>query len=144
MLFEFAPRNAELGKLSPKWKESVRFALSVEEVGLFVNQLPDNPVKIARGLPEDIDKVFSAVPGDLGSVRFEIDLVKDGVGGQEPSAPMVVTAQAGEVEVIRAILSSSISHLLGWNTLMEIELAQRVNAGMMAGKWNNPMGDDVK
>ena len=57
---------------------------------------------------------------------------------------MVVTAQAGEVEVIRAILSSSISHLLGWNTLMEIELAQRVNAGMMAGKWNNPMGDDVK
>ena len=62
----------------------MRFALSVEEVGLFVNQLPDNPVKIARGLPEDIDKVFSAVPGDLGSVRFEIDLVKDGVGGQEP------------------------------------------------------------
>ena len=100
------------------WDQQIQMALSVEEVGLIVNQLPAHPVELSRsgsqgeggtaegtmtGVP---DKVLTISPGEGAMVTFALDYVLDGVGGQisqldtnSVNAPMEVIAQAGEFEV---------------------------------------------
>ncbi len=84
------------------WNQAVRFGLSAEEVGLFINQLPQYPIELSRtpgkfghqdmeasgdhaggGSGESIDKVLKIEPGESGTVKFTMDFIKDGVGGQE-------------------------------------------------------------
>lgn len=96
MLFEFTPRGAD-GRYA--WTERVRFALSPEEMGLLVNQLPHYKVEFSRVqsvrgegddpygtaiTPDAPEKVLTVEPGELGAINFTIDYVKDGVGGQLP------------------------------------------------------------
>jgi hypothetical protein len=89
MLLEFIPRGPD-GKYI--WTDSIRFGLSVEELGLLVNQLPHYKVEFCRvqqasslqqGVMEP-DKVLTVEPGELGAVNFTIDYILDGVGGQAP------------------------------------------------------------
>mmetsp|Transcript_5647 Transcript_5647/g.8233 ORF Transcript_5647/g.8233 Transcript_5647/m.8233 type:complete len:274 (+) Transcript_5647:110-931(+) len=134
LLLEFTART---GTADINWKEQVRFALDSSEVGLMVSQLPHNPVEWARppaghnsfgladtpeggmntGMP---DKVLSIEPQEGARVKFTLDFKKDGVGGQDPLAPMEVTAEAGEFEVMRSIMQTSLPFLSGWQTLMEV------------------------
>mmetsp|Transcript_15499 Transcript_15499/g.18673 ORF Transcript_15499/g.18673 Transcript_15499/m.18673 type:complete len:272 (-) Transcript_15499:41-856(-) len=133
LLLEFTARTTT----DINWNDQVRFALDPSEVGLLVSQLPHNPVEWARrpagansfGLadtPEDgmntdmPDKVLSIEPQEGARVKFTLDFKKDGVGGQDPMAPMEVTAEAGEFEVMRSIMQSSLPFLSGWQTLMEV------------------------
>jgi hypothetical protein len=94
ILLEFAPRGAD-GKYV--WTDAVRFALSAEEVGLLVNQLPHYKVEFSRLPPTGGDeysggvvsndmpeKVLTVEPGELGAINFTLDYVRDGVGGQSP------------------------------------------------------------
>ena len=141
------------------WQEQLAVALSVEEVGLLVNQLPSFPVEIARDGPrpgtegtgnneygmqkqqgaeisDAPDKVLSFTPGEGATVTVKIDFVKDGVGGQlsaaEPNssrAPMSVLCHAGEFEVIRTLLQSSIPHLIGWDTMVTVGVNDSLQKG---------------
>jgi hypothetical protein len=84
--------------------------MSVEEVGLFVSQLPQSGIELSHSLhyggygsggEEDgggsggakiasgdmIEKVLTVEPGEASSVKFKIDYMKNGVGGQTPPGP---------------------------------------------------------
>jgi hypothetical protein len=96
MLLEFTPRGPD-GKYV--WTASIKFGLSVEELGLLVNQLPHYKVEFCRvqsspqqGISEP-DKVLTVEPGELGTVSFTIDYILNGVGGQAP--PMSEGSQKG-------------------------------------------------
>jgi len=147
MLLEFTPSNAE-GRY--QWNDQVRFGLSAEEVGLFCNQLPHHPIELSRSAmssppgegDEDHkiepitndrpDKVLKISPSDGASVTFCLDYVKDGIGGQSDSGPLEVVAQAGEFEVISAIMRSSLPVLVGWSPLVDIALKSSINEAMNA------------
>ena len=97
MLLEFTPRGSSGNYL---WSDTVRFALSCEEVGLLISQLPQYEVELSRAATnsQDIedtskfgaitndmpDKVLRITPGEGASVKFMLDFVRDGVGGQSP------------------------------------------------------------
>mmetsp|Transcript_23550 Transcript_23550/g.33032 ORF Transcript_23550/g.33032 Transcript_23550/m.33032 type:complete len:276 (-) Transcript_23550:104-931(-) len=134
LLLEFTGREGS----QIHWKDQVRFALDAAEVGLLVSQLPHHPVEWARqpgGAPSpygmaDVpdagantdmpDKVLSIQPEEGAKVKFTLDFVKDGVGGQDPKGPLEITAEAGEFEVMKSIMQSSLPFLSGWQTLMEV------------------------
>lgn len=69
-------------------------------MGLFINQLPRFSIELSRtpgkfgnhdvdsaehggGGGDSIDKVLKIEPGESGTVKFTMDFMKDGVGGQE-------------------------------------------------------------
>ena len=96
LLFEFTPRSAAGGY---SWGDQVRFALSAEEAGLFCSQLPQFDVEFSRAAAHSSDeesmsigvvtndmpeKVLKISPGEGATVRFLLDFVRDGVGGQNP------------------------------------------------------------
>ena len=124
-------------------------ALTVEEGGLLVNQLPMHEVEISRSgnsnqggrgggeyslapepeISDAPDKVLTVTPGDGATVTFTLDFVRDGVGGQlsplednSRHAPMEVVAQAGDFEVLKRLMEASIPQLLGWNNMMDIAI----------------------
>ena len=132
-----------------KWQEQLTMALTVEELGLLVNQLPMHEVEICRAgshqmqsrgvgggeyslapegeVSDAPDKVLTVTPGEGATVTFAIDFVRDGVGGQispleenSRHAPMEVVAQAGDFEVCKRLMEASIPQLLGWNSMMDI------------------------
>lgn len=97
LLLEFTPRSSS-GDYT--WGEQVRFALSAEEAGLFCSQLPQFEVEFSRAAANPLsevsnvivgvvtndmpDKVLKISPGEGATVRFLLDFVRDGVGGQNP------------------------------------------------------------
>jgi hypothetical protein len=134
----------------------LRFGLSPEEVGLILDQIPNHPVELARRVPpagenggvaygggsnDDMpDKVLRITPGPGGSVSFRIDYEKDGVGGQSPaygeehaSGPLEVTAQLGEVQVVREIIRTSIPALVGWTTMLEVAMRKSIEDARSTG-----------
>ena len=150
-----------------RWQEQITIALTVEEVGLLVNQLPSYEVEVCRDGPrpgsaveegtgnmeygmnrfsaaqisDAPDKVLTVTPGDGATVSFKIDFVRDGVGGQispvddnSHNAPLEVVAQAGEFEVVKRILESSVPYLLGWTTMMDIGVASMMRIGFNGGE----------
>eukprot|EP00566_Odontella_aurita_P022183 CAMPEP_0113590270 /NCGR_PEP_ID=MMETSP0015_2-20120614/36578_1 /TAXON_ID=2838 /ORGANISM="Odontella" /LENGTH=232 /DNA_ID=CAMNT_0000496437 /DNA_START=149 /DNA_END=844 /DNA_ORIENTATION=- /assembly_acc=CAM_ASM_000160 len=154
-LLEFTPRAsgavpAAGGKSNPgiaMWDDFVRFGLSAEEIGLVVNQLPQRAgvELIRRGqgsqaaeLGEDPatreapssdipDKVLRVQPMEHGAVSFDIDLMKDGVSvGGGTRYPQSVTVQAGEFEVVLSLLRSVVPYILGWSTMMDVDMAHRI------------------
>lgn len=94
ILLEFTPRGHE-GQY--QWSDQVRFGLSAEEVGLFLSQLPQYGIELCRNVASGADysgggavsndmpdKVLHITPGEGAAVRFQLDYVRDGVGGQSP------------------------------------------------------------
>jgi len=86
------------------------------------------------------DKVLTARPGEGATVSFKIDFVRDGVGGQispvdnnSHHAPLEVVVQAGEFEVLKRIMESSIPYLLGWTSMMDIGIASMMRSGSDGG-----------
>jgi len=158
MLLEFSPKNQGNQK-GFQWNEKISFALTVEEMGLLLSQLPHYTVTLSRRIGgegnggfdastydlistgtatnEYMDKVLTVEPGDGATVMFQIDYMKDGVGGQKPPAfvpneistfaPLHVIVEAGEWEVISAIFRDSIPHLLGWNQMMNVGVHNAMN-----------------
>lgn len=148
MLLEFTPSSAERNY---QWNDQVRFALSPEEVGLFCNQLPHHEIELSRRAtsfyPGEEDennnlgaitnndpvKILKVSPRDGASVAFTIDFVKNGIGGQSEIGPLEVVAQAGEFEIIAAIMRSSLPVLVGWSPLVDIALQYSINETMHSG-----------
>ena len=104
ILVELTPRGTN-GYI---WADQVKFALTVEELGLICLQLPKEGVEFVRtsrssqdydfsgamGMGGDLpDKILTISPGDGCTVTFTADFVKDGVGGHSPvpsySGPLV-------------------------------------------------------
>jgi hypothetical protein len=149
MLLEFAPTNPG-NKPGFQWDEKIGFALSVDEMGLLISQLPHYGVTLVRKVggdqsngfgggsynlvssstTESMDKVLTAQPGEGATITFRVDYMKDGVGGQiapaaatsetSHAAPLEVLVEAGDWEVVLAIFRESIPYLLGWNKMMDI------------------------
>ena len=130
--------------------------MSPDEVGFLISQTPDHEVEFSRSansgfggpaqqlenISEDVpDKVFRATPGVGGSVSFKLDYELNGIGGQPPTGevgtvgvgPMEVTAQHGEVIVIKEILKDSIPLLTGWKTMMDVN-TERMLSEVMSGR----------
>lgn len=155
MLLEFAPMNGG-NQLGFQWDEKIGFALSVEEIGLLISQLPHYGVTLSRKLGgdqtsgfngasydlvssttnESIEKVLTATPGDGATIIFRVDYMKDGVGGQLPpasatnegsrSAPLEVAIEAGEWEVMLSLFRESLPYFCGWNKMMDIGIANAI------------------
>lgn len=138
----------------PTRDHQIRFALSPEECGLLVDQLPKNQkVEFLRrtqqynDFPEDgdgpsPDKVLHITPGQAGMVSFKVDFEKDGVGGYGASGnnmpadvagPLEVVVQTGEYQVIHSLIQTSLPHLVGWTTMMELALSRSVSDSLQQG-----------
>lgn len=128
----------------------IRFGLSPEEVGLMLNQLPENEVNLTRRMNQGYvsggvvssempDKTLRIIPAaEGGAVQFLIDYEKDGVGSQPPgdggaSGPLEVLAQLGEVEVMREIMRTSIPALTGWSALLEQTIQRSIDDAINEG-----------
>ena len=151
LMFQFSPSTQS----GIKWNDQISFALSAEELGLLINQLPFHDVKFSRKLLSDngdgmsgkrynlvsddddgVFKTLTATPIEGAAILFEIDYKKDGVGGQSPPpgtnehnwshAPLNIIIQAGEWEVLKSIATDSIPSILGWRSSMEIALEDAV------------------
>lgn len=155
LVLEFVPRNNTGAGFT--WNAKQIFSLSVEEVGLCLSQLPNNPVELSHptynnsprgdGLSgvtqlagDSVEKVMTIEPGEGASLTFKLDYMKDGIGGQTPPAtdglpntPIEITIQAGEFEVIKSICQTSTPYLLGWNTTMDIASAFAISKGVSDG-----------
>jgi hypothetical protein len=125
----------------------IRFALSPEEIGLLLHQLPQQQMveyvrrpaspdgfhdhSVASNAPHKVCKVIpSAVDG---SVDWVVDLEVDGVGSQPGPGglqlPLSVSAQAGEVQVMLELFRTSLPVLAGWSTLSAIAMEKtRIDA----------------
>jgi len=152
LVLEFVPR-AQTGA-GFLWKEKTPFSLSVEEIGLCISQLPGNSVELSHayyGAESDdegsrsgvtqtsgdsIEKVLTIQQAEGSSVKFTVDYMKNGVGGEDPSGivfsrtPLEVMVQAGEFEVLKSIFQTSIPYLIGWNTTMDIASANAISRGV--------------
>lgn len=123
----------------------VRFALGPDEVGLTVDQLPDNEVEFSRITmmgnevsSTDVmpDKVVRMTPLEGGGVSFKLDFEMNGVGGQtfekdgagHITGPFEVVGQRGEVIVMRELMRTSIPALSGWSTMFNIAIENAVNS----------------
>lgn len=129
----------------------VRFGLSAEEMGLLLHQLPlDQTVELVRKptsnaagesmYENSITTTLTAVPHKIctitpqpadATVEWKVDFELDGVGGQVMSngmpGPLVVTMQAGEVQVVLEIMRTSLPLLVGWTSLQQIAVQKAVN-----------------
>lgn len=158
LMIEFIPRNITGAGFA--WNNKIFFSLTVEEVGLLLSQLPGNSMELSHPTFSDdysggdsaggvaatagdvVEKVLTIEPGEGGAVTFKIDFMSNGVGGQSPPAfndgppptPIAITIQAGEFEVIKSILQTSIPYILGWNTTMDIASAFAISKGLSEGK----------
>jgi len=155
LVLEFVPRNNTGAGFA--WSDKTLFSLTVEEVGLCLSQLPNNPVELshptyntAGGEHEEgpmpdvtqlagdaVEKVVTIDPGEGGSLTFKLDYMKAGVGGQTPpgieglpKTPLEITIQAGEFEIIKSVCQTSIPYILGWNTTMDIASAFAISRGV--------------
>jgi hypothetical protein len=126
LLLELSPANGTGGYI---WDDKISFALSTEEIGLCLSQLPHYAVSFSRNIGsytnENIEKVLTLTPGDGATITFSIDHEKDGVAGYmaqglETSALSIVI-QAGEWEVLSTLMRDTLPSLCGWNKMMEIQ-----------------------
>lgn len=142
LLLELSPANGKGGYI---WDDKISFALSTEEIGLCLSQLPHYAVSFSRNIGggysvgrngveydlmgattnENIEKVLTLTPGDGATITFSIDHEKDGVAGYmvqglETSALSIVI-QAGEWEVLSTLMRDTLPSLCGWNKMMEIQ-----------------------
>lgn len=152
LVLEFVPRNNTGAGFT--WNAKQMFSLSVEEVGLCLSQLPNNPVELSHQTYDNgnassgvtqlagdpVEKVMTIEPGEGASLTFKLDYMKGGIGGQTPpgteglpNTPIEITIQAGEFEVIKSICQTSIPYLLGWNTTMDIASAFAISKGVSGG-----------
>lgn len=154
LVLEFIPRHDNGTGFA--WNDKTLFSLTVEEVGLLLHQLPGNAVELCHptygnddvkggdefmGVKQiggdAIEKVLTIVSAEGATLKFTLDYMKGGVGGQTPpgneglpKTPFEVTLQAGEFEVFKSIFSTSIPYLLGWNTSMDIASAAAISKGI--------------
>ena len=137
----------------------VRFGLSAEEMGLLLHQLPlHQTVELVRkptttNAPEEsmyesitTTATTTAAPHKIciitpqpadATVEWKVDFELDGVGGQVMAngmpGPLVVTMQAGEVQVVLEIMRTSLPLLVGWTNLQQIAVQKAVNDAMTGG-----------
>ena len=142
------------GTISRDRDSALRFALSAEEVGLLLDQLPKQQAVTLVRQPTSSEsmvesstttphKVCSITPlPETSTVEWKIDFEVDGVGGQvvQPSVqgPMEVTMQAGEVQAVLAIMRCSLPALLGWAPLQDMAVQKSIQLAIKGG---NPSGD---
>lgn len=143
LLFEWVERSASAGGKFA-WDKPLRFALSPEEVGLFLFRLrTGQPFESARqtrptdsfsggygdiseGGGSPLQKVLRAHPHPDGSLSLTCDYeLDDGTSGQEPPTPyeargpLQIHLMVGEQQVLQSIMEYSIPRLTGWAPLMD-------------------------
>ena len=147
----------------PSHKDHVRFALSVEECGLILDQISKNKaVSLSRKIPSNSDytssvidnipdKVLYMTPGQGGMASFKVDFERNGVGGQQAGpghkcpdviGPLEVIVQAGELQVILALIRDSIPLLSGWSTAVDISMQGAIRRALQQGGSGAGSGDN--
>ncbi len=100
LVLEFVPR-AQTGA-GFLWKEKTPFSLSVEEIGLCISQLPGKRVELSHAYygsesddessrsgvtqtsGDSVEKVLMIQQAEGSSIKFTVDYMKNGVGGEVP------------------------------------------------------------
>ena len=125
LMVEFTPRSSEGFFIN---EQRLFFAMSPEEVGLAVSQLPGSPVKLQRSFNTTLPlKVLNIQPSDGESVMFNLQLcdhisgsvLAPGTDGNEVTEASM-RLQAGEFAVLRSVMENLIPTLIGWNVLSEM------------------------
>mmetsp|Transcript_11418 Transcript_11418/g.27608 ORF Transcript_11418/g.27608 Transcript_11418/m.27608 type:complete len:311 (+) Transcript_11418:43-975(+) len=162
LLLEFAPRQVQDTNRFA-WDQSIKFALSAEEVGTLVACLSHGqPVELARqtaaqqqqqgqyGFHGDtpgvgsLQKILRAMPDNGGAATLSIDYELDGRGSQESPnpneahGPLQIRLMAGEFQVLKSIMEHSIPRLVGWAQMMD-RPAKDLVAASGGGNNNNNM-----
>lgn len=143
LLLELSPGNGTGGY---NWDHKLSFALTTEEIGLCLSQLPHYPVSFSRTIGgnydigrngaeygligattnENIEKVLTLTPGDGATITFSIDHEKDGVAGymiqSVQTSALSIVIQAGEWEVLSTLMRDTLPSLCGWSKMIEIQM----------------------
>ena len=143
ILLELSPGNGKGGYI---WDQKLSFAMTTEEIGLCLSQLPHYAVSFSRivggnnnvgknGVEyeligattnENIEKVLTLTPGEGATITISIDHEKDGVAGYMikglKSSAMTIVIQAGEWEVLSTLLRDILPSLSGWTQLTDIQI----------------------
>jgi hypothetical protein len=136
---------------------NLRFALSAEEIGLIIHQLPlQQDVELIRyasynnsntsfsgAVSDDLpDKVLRIIPGEAGSVSYKVSFERGGLAvdtayenGEQVAAtgPLEVVAQLGEQVVMLELMRYSIPYLTGWSTFVDMSLNRSVDDSEIVG-----------
>lgn len=125
-------------------EKQIRFALSAEEVGLLLDQLPNREVEYVRKTPEDqvsdtnkALKVLRITPGSGGQFSFKVNFENDTEGDDVPSSvadhsskELEAVLELGEYMVVRQLMQESIPALTGWSVQLQLAMQAAVrNAG---------------
>ena len=101
LTLEFIPRNNTGAGFA--WQDKTVFSMSCEEIGLLLSQLPGNSVEMSHNVymsdsdkegdgdsgfaqhsGDVMEKVMTIEPLEGASLKFKIDYMKGGIGGQTP------------------------------------------------------------
>lgn len=143
-------------------------ALSTEELGTMLVKVPKGDVSYTRNIQtNDMDGLFETPRGKLTKLleinhsldeneeeclTWSVDYVRDGQGGQVPPSnyqrsptktPIVVTVSMGEWECIRQLIKGSIEDLLGWKSMMGLNLDHLVRNAKDDGENDGVVGGNV-
>ena len=134
-LASFIPRIQGGTSSGFSYPDKQSMALSPEELGLILSQMPDLGVHINRQTAPSMGDYTSSQGGDSkrlvvapsadSSVLFKLTSVDEHgreIGNDMNDGSLEVNVQAGEYEVIKSIWSSSLSSLTGFDTLLKIEM----------------------
>jgi Whirly transcription factor len=142
LLLDWKPRAVDGSVI---FEKQIRFALSPEEVGLVLDQLPEHQVELTRqppriskdfsavSQPSGVTKVLTLTPQGGGVVTFKMQ-VDDSDGSYVPhptggnARAMEVAVQLGEYQVMRHLMLSSIPVLVGWQQQVEIALQRSIDS----------------
>jgi len=135
ILTEFTPRgNPHDGSAAFRHDAKANFALSAEELGLVLSQVPTYRVELSRnsrqqqpplvdGAGRDVQSKILTIEQPENSIGclFSLDFSRGGAGAGESNRPLSVELQAGEFEAVRELFRFTIPHLTGWDALVWIQ-----------------------
>jgi len=135
ILMEFTPRgNPHDGSAAFRYDAKANFALSSEELGLVLSQVPTYRVELSRNSKQEqpplVDGAGREVQAKVLTIEqpehstgylFSLDFSRGGAGAGGIDRPLSVELQAGEFEAVRELFRFAIPHLTGWDALLRIQ-----------------------
>jgi hypothetical protein len=146
-MIQFLPRIEGSDSSGFSFVDRQSIALSPEEIGLIISQLPDLGVQIAREGRDGSDaqsdkrpgKVLTVVPSVDSSISFELASVDE--FGNNKSMEMIM--EAGEYEVIKSVWRAALPSLTGFDTILKMAVDASLRQALDKSGSAYSRGEDV-